>query len=60
MPQEGYGMTVKAILSLKAGDVATLEPTASLATAAIELAEHRIGALVVMDCAHRVAGIVRA
>jgi CBS domain len=45
-------------LSLKGGDVATLEPTASLATAAMVLAERRIGALVVMDCAHRVAGIV--
>ncbi len=38
-------MTVKAILSLKGGDVATIAPTASLATAAEVLAERRIGAL---------------
>jgi hypothetical protein len=42
-------MTVKAILSLKGGEVATIEPTASLATAAKVLAERWIGALVVMD-----------
>jgi CBS domain-containing protein len=51
-------MTVKAILSLKGGDVATIEPTASLATAAEMLAERRIGALVVMDSAGCVAGIL--
>jgi len=51
-------MTVKTILSLKGGDVATIEPTASLATAAEVLAERRIGALVVMDAANRVAGML--
>jgi CBS domain-containing protein len=51
-------MTVKAILSLKGCDVATIEPTASLATAAEMLAERRIGALVVMDSANRLAGIL--
>ena len=51
-------MTVKTILSLKGGDVATIEPTASLATAAEVLAERRIGALVVMDSADRVAGML--
>ena len=51
-------MTVKTILSLKGGDVATIEPTASLATAAAVLAERRIGALVVMDSADRVAGML--
>jgi CBS domain-containing protein len=51
-------MTVKAILSLKGGGVATIEPTASLATAAEMLAERRIGALVVMDSANRLAGIL--
>jgi CBS domain-containing protein len=51
-------MTVKTILSLKGGDVATIAPTASLATAARVLAERRIGALVVMDAADRVAGIL--
>jgi CBS domain-containing protein len=51
-------MTVKTILSLKGGDVATIAPTASLATAAKVLAERRIGALVVMDAADRVAGML--
>jgi hypothetical protein len=46
-------VTVKAILSLKGGEVATLEPTASLATAAVVLAELRINALVVMGCAQQ-------
>jgi CBS domain-containing protein len=47
-------MTVKTILSLKGGDVATIAPSASLAIAAKVLAERRIGALVVMDAADRV------
>jgi CBS domain-containing protein len=51
-------MTVKAILSLKGGDVATIEPTASLATAAKVLANRRIGSLVVIDSANRLAGIL--
>jgi CBS domain-containing protein len=51
-------MTVKAILSLKGGDVVTIEPTASLATAAKVLAERWIGALVVMDSEDCIAGIV--
>jgi CBS domain-containing protein len=51
-------MTVKAILGLKGDDVTTIEPTASLATAAKVLAERRIGALVVMDSADRIAGIL--
>ena len=51
-------MTVKAILSLKGGDVVTIRPTASLATAAKVLAERRIGALVVMDSSNRLAGIL--
>jgi len=51
-------MTVKAILSLKSGEVATIEPTASLATVAKVLAERQIGALVVMDSAERLAGIL--
>ena len=51
-------MTVKAILSLKGCDVATIEPAASLAAAAEVLAERRIGALVVMDSANRLAGIL--
>jgi CBS domain-containing protein len=51
-------MTVKTILSLKGGDVATIAPSASLATAAKLLAERRIGALVVIDAADRVAGML--
>jgi CBS domain-containing protein len=51
-------MTVRAILSLKGGDVTTIKPTASLVTAAKVLAERRIGALVVTDTAERVAGIL--
>jgi CBS domain-containing protein len=51
-------MTVRAILSLKGGEVTTIKPTASLVTAAKVLAERRIGALVVMDTAERVAGIL--
>jgi CBS domain-containing protein len=51
-------MTVRAILSCKGGDVTTIKPTASLVTAAKVLAERRIGALVVMDTAERVAGIL--
>jgi CBS domain-containing protein len=51
-------MTVRAILSLKGGDVVTIKPTASLVTAAKVLAERRIGALVVTDTAERVAGIL--
>ena len=51
-------MTVKTILSLKGGDVATIAPSASLATAAKLLAERRIGALVVVDAADRVAGML--
>ena len=45
-------------MSLKGGDVATIAPSASLATAAKVLAERRIGALVVMDAADRVAGML--
>jgi CBS domain-containing protein len=51
-------MTVKTILSLKGGDIATIAPSASLATAAKVLAERRIGALVVIDAADRVAGML--
>jgi CBS domain-containing protein len=51
-------MTVKTILSLKGGDVAAIAPSANLATAARVLAERGIGALVVMDAADRVAGML--
>ena len=51
-------MTVKAILSRKGSDVATIAPTASLSEAVKVLAERRIGALVVTGADHRVAGIL--
>lgn len=51
-------MTVKAILSRKGSDVATIAPTASLTEAVKLLAERRIGALVVTGADDRVAGIL--
>jgi CBS domain-containing protein len=51
-------MTVKAILSRKGSDVATIAPTATLTEAVKQLAERRIGALVVTGPDHRVAGIL--
>jgi CBS domain-containing protein len=51
-------MTVKAILTAKGSDVATIEPTAAIATAARRLAERRIGALVVEGADKRVVGII--
>jgi len=52
-------MTVKAILSRKGNDVITIEPTVTLSAAVNILAEHRIGALVVVARAdEQVAGIL--
>ena len=51
-------MTVKAILSRKGNDVATIEPNASLATAIKILAERRIGALVITGADRRIVGII--
>ena len=51
-------MTVKAILSVKGADVATIAPGASIAAAAARLAERRIGALVVQGADDRVVGII--
>jgi CBS domain-containing protein len=51
-------MTIKSILSSKGGDVFGVEPTATLETAARTLAEHRIGALVVLGPDRRVIGIL--
>lgn len=51
-------MTVKAILSHKGSDVATIAPTASLSDAVKILAERRIGALVVTGADNRVSGIL--
>jgi CBS domain-containing protein len=50
-------MTVKAILDSKGHDVATIEPSADLASAVKLLAARRIGALVVVG-ADRIAGII--
>ena len=52
-------MTVKAILSRKGNDVITIEPTVTVSAAVNILAEHRIGALVVVAGAdEQVAGIL--
>jgi CBS domain-containing protein len=52
-------MTVKAILSRKGNDVITIEPAVTLSAAVNILAEHRIGALVVVAGAdEQVAGIL--
>ncbi len=51
-------MTVKAILSAKGSEVATIEPTTNVAAAAKILAERKIGALVVTGPDRRVIGIV--
>ena len=51
-------MTVKLILSRKSRDVATIEPTASLDAAIMQLAQRRIGALVVLGPERRVVGIL--
>jgi CBS domain-containing protein len=51
-------MTVKSILARKGHAVHTIEPTATLATAARVLTEKGIGALVVLGTDHRVIGIV--
>src|SRR5262249_56342949 len=51
-------MTVKSILSGKGRDVLTIEPNAKLETAITMLAEHRIGALVVLGPERRGIGIL--
>ncbi len=51
-------MTVKAILSRKGRDVVTIEPSATLEAAIATLAEHRIGALVVLGADRRVIGVL--
>jgi CBS domain-containing protein len=51
-------MTVKTILSEKGSDVVTIKPTATLDEAIATLAEHRIGALVVLGADQRVIGIL--
>src|SRR5712691_651827 len=51
-------MIVKSILSSKGGEVISIEPTATLEIAVRTLAEHRIGALLVLGPDRRVAGIL--
>lgn len=51
-------MTVNNILAAKGGDVISIEPTATLEAAARKLAEHRIGALLVLGPDRRVVGII--
>lgn len=51
-------MTVAAVLSGKSRDVATIPTSATLREAAAALAEHKIGALVVVDNGGVVAGVL--
>jgi CBS domain-containing protein len=51
-------MTVKAIVSRKGRDVVTIEPSATLEATIAKLAEHRIGAVVVLGADRRVIGIL--
>jgi CBS domain-containing protein len=51
-------MTVKAILSRKGSNVITIEPTRTLSEAVHTLAEHRIGAVVVVSPDGQVGGIL--
>jgi CBS domain-containing protein len=51
-------MTVKTILSTKGGNVVSIEPTATLDVAVKKLAEHKIGALLVLGPDRRVTGIL--
>jgi CBS domain-containing protein len=46
------------MLSVKGREVITTSPAASIAGAIDALAKHRIGALVVVDQGHRIAGII--
>jgi len=51
-------MTIAAILKHKGHNVITIEPTATVPQIAATLTEHRIGAVLVMDRAEQVLGIV--
>lgn len=51
-------MIVKSIVDAKGGNVITIEPAATLDTAAKLLAERRIGAVVVLGADDRVVGIL--
>jgi CBS domain-containing protein len=51
-------MTVKTIVSRKGRNVVTVEPSATLEVAIATMAEHRIGAVVVLGAGRRVIGIL--
>jgi CBS domain-containing protein len=51
-------MHVKNILSAKGSKVVSIEPTATLETAVRTLAEHKIGALLVLGPDRRIIGIL--
>lgn len=51
-------MNVQSILETKGSDIVSIAPTATLQTAVHRLAEHRIGALLVLGPDRRVVGIV--
>src|SRR5215467_14593995 len=51
-------MIVKSILASKGGEVISIEPTAALETAVRTLAEHKIGALLVLGPDRRLVGIL--
>lgn len=51
-------MTIAAILKHKGHEVAHVAPAATIAEVAEQLAARRIGAVVVMDAAHQLLGIV--
>ena len=51
-------MTIHSILTRKGSTVCTIEPTASIADAAKSLADHGIGALVVMGDEGQTVGII--
>jgi len=51
-------MIVKAILAAKGGNIVSIEPTATLDVAVKTLAEHKIGALLVLGPDRRVIGIL--
>ena len=51
-------MTVQTILSRKGRNVVTIEPSATLQAAIATLAEHHIGAVVVLGADRRVIGLV--
>ena len=54
----GKSMTVQTIVSRKGRNVVTIEPSATLEAAVATLAEHRIGAVVVLGADRRVIGIL--